>query len=173
MIIVWVIIGIKHYHYSKGRAIAKAMTFAVSTLAVSCPCALGLAVPMVVIVAGGIAARHGVIIKASNCTERARLVTDVVFDKTVTITESSLQVDEEIFLQKDHEEAIGICKALVAGNKHPVAVAVANHLQHREIHAAAVQKIRNVPGYGVEAHYKDSDIALGTRNRQAPKAIAK
>ncbi|GJC78026.1 P-type cation-transporting ATPase [Colletotrichum liriopes] len=151
VIITWVVIGLKVRQQPAGKAVAQAITYAIAVLAVSCPCALGLAVPMVLVVAGGIAARGGVIIKSAECTERARKVSDVVFDKTGTITEGDLDVLEEEILLPDQDEAHAITKALVAGNKHPVSVAIAKYLASRATPEVKISDPRVIPGSGVEA----------------------
>ncbi|KAI8219556.1 P-type cation-transporting ATPase [Colletotrichum sp. SAR 10_96] len=159
--IVWVVIGLKVSKKSAGKAVADAVTYAVAVLAVSCPCALGLAVPMVLVVAGGIAAKGGVVIKSAECTERARKVTDVVFDKTGTITEGDLDVQEEDFFVSDHDEARAITKALVAGNKHPVSVAIAKHLAQRATPEIQLTDPQVIPGAGVEASFNESKVCAG------------
>ncbi|KAL8411321.1 hypothetical protein RB596_000818 [Gaeumannomyces avenae] len=161
--VVWVLVGLKVRSFPAGRAVADAVTYAVAVLAVSCPCALGLAVPMVLVVAGGIAARGGVIIKSAECTEMARKVTDVVFDKTGTITEAELDVLETEYPQAPtitEAEAAGIARALAAGNKHPVSVAVAKHLEQHT--ASPVDDVHVVPGSGIEA--KHNGLALRAGN---------
>ncbi|WYZ46312.1 hypothetical protein EsH8_IX_000537 [Colletotrichum jinshuiense] len=159
--IVWIVVGIKVRDESAGKAISDAITYAVAVLAVSCPCALGLAVPMVLVVTGGIAARGGVIIKSAECTERARKVTDVVLDKTGTITEGDLDVLEEEFLVPNHDEARAITKALVAGNKHPVSLAIAKHLAQRATPEIKITDPRVIPGAGVEATLDGNTVCAG------------
>ncbi|KAG5949894.1 hypothetical protein E4U53_005666 [Claviceps sorghi] len=160
VVIVWLVVGFKGRHHGAGAPISNAITHAVATLAVACPCALGLAVPMVLVIAGGIAARNGVIIKAAECTERARKVTDIVFDKTGTITEEHLDVMEQICLI-DKQEAYSISKALVAGNKHPVSLAVAKHLSQYTSDAAVLDKVHVIPGAGVEARRGEATLRAG------------
>lgn len=160
--IVWVVVGLKLRSFPTGRAVADAVTYAVAVLAVSCPCALGLAVPMVLVVAGGIAARGGVVIKSAQCTEMARKVTDVVFDKTGTITEAELDIMETEYPSIPtitDAEAAGIARALAAGNKHPVSVAVAKHLEQHT--AATVDDVHVVPGSGIEAKHKGLRLRAG------------
>jgi Cu2+-exporting ATPase len=161
VVIVWLIVGLKIRHYSSGAAISNAITYAVATLAVSCPCALGLAVPMVLVVAGGIAARNGVIIKSADCTERARKVTDVVFDKTGTITEGDLDVMAEEYPGDTQDEAIAITKSLVAGNKHPVSLAVVKHVNERTSLKLEPTDVHVIPGAGVEAVLGNDKIRAG------------
>ncbi|KAJ3472792.1 hypothetical protein NLG97_g10714 [Lecanicillium saksenae] len=158
VIIVWVVVGLKVRKYNGGQAVSNAITYAVATLAVSCPCALGLAVPMVLVVAGGVAARSGVIIKSAECTERARRVTDVVFDKTGTITETELDVMATEFFDTDNTLASAITKPLVAGNNHPVSLGVAKYLDEHATKAATATDIHVIPGAGVEAVFEGDVI---------------
>ncbi|GAO13606.1 hypothetical protein UVI_02015240 [Ustilaginoidea virens] len=160
VIVVWLVVGFKVRHYSTGQSVSNGITYAVATLAVSCPCALGLAVPMVLVIAGGIAARNGVIIKSTECTERARNVTDVVFDKTGTITEESLAVEEQRYLIRE-DEAVAISRALVNGNKHPVSLAVAKRLAPGVAASTKVEGLRVIPGAGVEATLGGATLRAG------------
>lgn len=160
VVVVWLVIGFKIRKYNTGKAISNAITYAVATLAVSCPCALGLAVPMVLVVAGGVAARSGVIIKSAESTERARKVTDIVFDKTGTITEGDLDVVEEEYLT-DRAEAIAITKALVAGNKHPVSLAVAKYVEQLPSAPVIPTNVHVIPGAGVEADLNGAKLRAG------------
>ncbi|KAM3530786.1 hypothetical protein NHJ13051_001226 [Beauveria bassiana] len=161
VIIVWAVVGLKVRRYNGGQTVSNAITYAVATLAVSCPCALGLAVPMVLVVAGGVAARYGVIIKSAECTERARKVTDVVFDKTGTITETDLDVMAADFFDGDEELAISITKPLVSGNNHPVSLGVDKYLDNRATKAIFATDIHVIPGAGVEAVYEGDLIRAG------------
>lgn len=161
VIIAWVIVGLKVRNYNGGQTVSNAITYAVATLAVSCPCALGLAVPMVLVVAGGVAARSGVIIKSAECTERARKITDVVFDKTGTITETDLDVMAAEFFDGDPELAIAITKPLVADNNHPVSLGVAKYLENRSGDSLVATDSHVIPGAGVEAVFDGDVIRAG------------
>ncbi|KAK2007925.1 heavy metal translocatin [Colletotrichum eremochloae] len=160
--VIWVAIGMRVLSYSAGKSVGNAVTYAVATLAVACPCALGLAVPMVLVVAGGIAAREGVIIKSADTTEGARKTTDVVFDKTGTITEAELTVVEQVNLGGDRDENLALAKALVGGGKHPVSAAVGGYLEKQGVKPMSeVVNVRVIPGAGVEACHKDSSLQAG------------
>ncbi|CRK33568.1 hypothetical protein BN1708_006065 [Verticillium longisporum] len=163
VVIIWVVVGLRVRNEKTGKAVADAITYAVAVLAISCPCALGLAVPMVLVIAGGIAARGGIIIKSADCTESARKCTDVIFDKTGTITEGDLDVvAEEVFGGADEEEALALAKALVAGGKHPVSAATERHLEGRAVKSlATVIEVRVVPGAGVETRFNGSVLRAG------------
>merc|ERR1711939_1176647 len=93
---IWVAIGKAIRNQSGGTAVVQAITYAISVLIVSCPCAIGLAVPMVVVIAGGVGARFGVVFKSAMAIETARNVSHVVFDKTGTLTRGELSVAEAV-----------------------------------------------------------------------------
>ncbi|KAJ4016217.1 hypothetical protein NW752_003340 [Fusarium irregulare] len=159
VLVIWVACGVELLDYSAGKSVGNAITFAVATLAVACPCALGLAVPMVLVVAGGIAARGGVIIKSADTTEGARKTTDIVFDKTGTITEAELTVAEQVNLNGDLADNLALTKALVFGSKHPVSAAIEKYLTVKAM--PEVVNVHAIPGAGVEADYLDSTLRAG------------
>ncbi len=158
---IWLATGMEVRNWNAGKSVGNAITYAVATLAVACPCALGLAVPMVLVVAGGIAARGGIIIKSAETTERARKTTDVVFDKTGTITEGELAVIKQVRLQGSGDEAIALTKALVAEGKHPVSAAIEKYLEYAAQSDPEVSNVRVVPGAGIEADYKGGSLKAG------------
>ncbi|ENH72104.1 P-type cation-transporting ATPase [Fusarium oxysporum f. sp. cubense race 1] len=162
VLVIWIACGMEVLNYDAGKSVGNAITYAVATLAVACPCALGLAVPMVLVVAGGIAARGGVIIKSADTTEGARKITDVVFDKTGTITEAELAVTEQVNLNGDMADNLSLAMALVSGGKHPVSAAVEKHLEGQSIKSMSeLVNVQVVPGAGVEADYLDSTLRAG------------
>ncbi|KAK8153606.1 copper-translocating P-type ATPase [Phyllosticta citrichinensis] len=133
---VWVGVGVGRDGMGASDAAVQAITYAIATLIVSCPCAIGLAVPMVVVMASGIAAKNGVV------------ASHVVFDKTGTLTQDKLSITQEAILE---ESSIGLLLGLVRASKHPVSVAIAAHLEANGIVQVPVPDIKSVPGKGVEA----------------------
>lgn len=93
--LIWLLVSRFHSKQKWPEAVVKAITYAIATLIVSCPCAIGLAVPMVVLIAGGVAARYGIIFRDPQKLEIARNTTDVIFDKTGTLTTSYFSVISE------------------------------------------------------------------------------
>ncbi|KAK6436344.1 hypothetical protein LTR95_007463 [Oleoguttula sp. CCFEE 5521] len=84
---VWIAVGIVACHQSTGTAVVNAITYRVSVLIVSCPCVIGLCIPMVIVVGGGAAAKHGNTVKAATAYKDGCKVSHVILDKTGTLTE--------------------------------------------------------------------------------------
>ena len=160
--VIWLGIAFKVREQTAGRAIGTAISYAIAVLAISCPCALGLAVPMVLVVAGGVAAKGGVIVKSAEVLERVFRVSDVVFDKTGTLTLGNMEVVHESFIgQVTKDDVLGITHALVQDNQHPVAKAVAISLEQRSTVEAVLNDVISVPGSGIQASWNHQLIRVG------------
>ena len=161
--IIWLVVGLKIRGENGGGAVGLSITYVIAVLAISCPCALGLAVPLVLVVAGGVAAKAGVVIKQADAMEQGLKVTDVIFDKTGTLTDGDLHVlDEEMHGNELTDvEALSLADALVKDNEHPVSQAVAKSLQARNIQPFNLKGVKSVPGAGIEAVWKGSNVRAG------------
>lgn len=148
---VWMGVGVGVRRQGGSEAAVQAITYAIATLIVSCPCAIGLAVPMVVVIASGIAAEHGVVVKTAATLEVARKTTHVVLDKTGTLTQGELSVVREVYPNSSIDSVTGILLGLARGSKHPVSVAVAAHLEGKCAVEMPIGDIQSLPGKGVEA----------------------
>ncbi|KAF2098307.1 Cu2+-exporting ATPase [Rhizodiscina lignyota] len=139
---------------SAADAAVDAITYAIATLIVSCPCAIGLAVPMVVVIASGVTAKRGVVMKDPQMVEIARKTTHVVFDKTGTLTEESMTVTAEYYEYNGGPSVFygPLIATLAAGTKHPISAAINHHLCRRYDSAQNLLKnIKSVPGKGIQA----------------------
>ncbi|TKA80278.1 hypothetical protein B0A55_03042 [Friedmanniomyces simplex] len=159
--LVWIAVGISVRHQGAGTSVVNAITYGVSVLIVSCPCAIGLCVPMVIVVGGGAAAKHGIIIKSATAYENARKVSHVVFDKTGTLTEGKLQVEHEIALVPDEQLARSVTLGLTDISKHPVSAAISSHLKTKGVQTAALRDVRSITGKGIEGTYNDDQVRGG------------
>ncbi|KAH7346212.1 Cu2+-exporting ATPase [Rhexocercosporidium sp. MPI-PUGE-AT-0058] len=158
---IWVAIGKAVRNQSGGTAVVQAITYAISVLIVSCPCAIGLAVPMVVVIAGGVGARFGVVFKSAETIEIARKVSHVVFDKTGTLTMGELSVvAEEYLVEPGNVSAAALVLGLTINSKHPVSAAVAAHLMAQGFEPAVVDEVRSVTGSGMEGIWKKSHLRV-------------
>ncbi|KAF2148904.1 heavy metal translocatin [Myriangium duriaei CBS 260.36] len=159
--IIWLTVELKVRHHASSVAVSNAIAYSIAVLAISCPCAVGLAVPIVLVVTGGIAARVGVIIKSVQATERSWQVTDIVFDKTGTLTLPDLDVTNEHILGGNRDNARSIAKALVSGNQHPVSVSLNRHLSSATLPHEQIQNISVIPGCGITGTFYGSTISAG------------
>lgn len=148
--VVWVIIG-KARHQQTQMAVVTALTYAIATLVVSCPCAIGLAVPMVLVIACGIAAKHGIVIKSSRVVETARNIDHFVFDKTGTLTHGELCVLDEFYSSPTSEATKSLIASLTRTTNHPVPVAVTRHLEKEVLAHLAIGEVKSLPGNGIQA----------------------
>ncbi|KAH7150412.1 E1-E2 ATPase-domain-containing protein [Dactylonectria estremocensis] len=146
---VWVAVGIAIRHQSGSQATVQAITYAITVLIVSCPCAIGLAVPMVIVIASGVAAERGVIFKSADAIEVAYKASHVVFDKTGTLTCGKLTVSAEHYVA-EHEASLSLLLGLISDSRHPVSCAVAAHLKNKGIAPSTVPEPKSLAGKGVE-----------------------
>ncbi|PZR00792.1 MAG: cadmium-translocating P-type ATPase [Cereibacter sphaeroides] len=140
-----------------GGDIRLAFNIAAAVLIITCPCALGLAVPAVLTAASGKLFRKGLLIKDGTALERLAEVDTVVFDKTGTLT---LGVPEPIAIAAQPPQVLSVTAALVGASSHPLARGIAAALDGK-VHAAAVEDLREVPGYGVEGRWQGRVVRLG------------
>ncbi|KAJ4385742.1 hypothetical protein N0V93_010172 [Gnomoniopsis smithogilvyi] len=164
---VWVAVGRAVQHKSGSDAVIQAITFSITVLIVSCPCAIGLAVPMVIVIASGVAAERGVIIKDASTIEVAHKTNHVVFDKTGTLTEGRLTVTREVYFESEASVAQtqALLLKLLASNKHPVSTALTSKLVESGVKPASeVHEIKALVGKGVEA-VTSSGLILRAGNR--------
>lgn len=130
------------------------LNIAIATLIITCPCALGLAVPAVSTAASARLFRQGLLIKHATALERLAEVDTVVFDKTGTLTEGRL-----VLAGHDAEDAeAAVAKALAQTSSHPLARALAEGIDRE---AEKVTDIREVPGFGVEGRWRGEVVRLG------------
>ncbi len=130
---------------------SKGIIAAVTVLIISCPCALGLATPMAVMVGTGAASRRGILIRNAETLERVGRATHVVFDKTGTLTSGQPEVTL-ISPDADHTEVelLRLAASVEAPSEHPIAKAIVREAAARGLPLAAVEDFRAVPGLGVK-----------------------
>lgn len=138
-----------------------ALNIAAAVLIITCPCALGLAVPAVTTAASGRLFRKGMLIKDATALERLSQVDTVVFDKTGTLTAGTPEVvDLGDFTRTELEVAL----ALAEGSAHPLSRSLTAAARSAGIKPARVTDLREVPGYGTEATWRGQTVRLGRAN---------
>jgi Cu2+-exporting ATPase len=161
---IWISIGMKVRGQSGSEATIQAITYAITVLIVSCPCAVGLAVPMVIVIVSGVAAERGIIFKSAEAIEAMHKTDHVVFDKTGTLTEGMLVVAYEWFADGTDASTKSLLLGLVETTKHPVSSAVARHLRSQGVSASMVDDPKTLTGKGVEGTAKESGLILQAGN---------
>lgn len=153
-----------------GQSFEFAFNCAVSVLVISCPCALGLATPVAIMVGMGKAAEYGILIKSAESLERLHSVDTVVLDKTGTVTSGRPKVtDVEVFANLSEKDFLSIAASIEQGSEHPLAGAVVNKAKEEVIEIKTPDKFEIIPGKGVLAvidgeSYTAGNIKLMSEN---------
>lgn len=139
-----------------------AMVTAVTVLVIACPCALGLATPMSVMVGVGKAAEHGILIRNGEALQQAGKLTYVVLDKTGTVTQGKPAVTAIMTSPGWNEnQVLQLAASLEAGSEHPLAEAVMAAAKERDILPSAAHQFMAVAGQGVQARVNNKTVLLG------------
>lgn len=135
----------------------QALLISVAVLIITCPCALGLAVPVAHVVATGSLMKRGILVKHESAIERLAEVDRVVFDKTGTLTLDRFAAENLEDLSGEHKS---IALALARATRHPLATAVREALETEGVHAVELKGQVEEPGTGVAGHYGKTRVAL-------------
>jgi Cu+-exporting ATPase len=155
--IVWCIFGPE-------PRMAHALINAVAVLIIACPCALGLATPMSIMVATGKGATMGILFKNAEAIELLRKVDTLVIDKTGTLTEGKPKlVAIEAINGFDQQKLLRLAASLERGSEHSLAAAIVGGAEERGIETAAVEEFQSITGKGVTGRIDGLDVALGNR----------
>ena len=153
--IVWFLFG-------PAPELAYALVAAVSVLIIACPCALGLATPISIMVATGRGAHAGVLVRNAAALERLALVDTIVVDKTGTLTEGKPALTGiEVAPGFEPDEVLSLAASLEAGSEHPLAAAILRGAEQRGLKPAKVEGFEAVTGQGVEGRVGGRVAALG------------
>ena len=152
VLIIWLLAG-KDFGYSLARAI--------SVLVISCPCALGLATPVAIMVGSGLGAKHGILFKTAASLEAAGRTQFVVLDKTGTVTVGHPSVTDILPAEGiSREELLSLAAALEENSEHPLARAIRERAQEENLAVSPIDRFTALPGHGVRGEL-DGQTALG------------
>lgn len=152
--IVWLIAG-KEVGYALARGI--------SVLVISCPCALGLATPVAIMVGNGVGAKNGILFKTAVSIEETGRIKIVALDKTGTITKGEPRVTDIIPMREyDDETLLRLAYSLEIKSEHPLAKAIVNEAECRNIKADALEEFKVLPGNGLTASHNGNRITGGS-----------
>jgi Cu+-exporting ATPase len=142
-------------------SLAHALVAAVSVLIIACPCALGLATPMSIMVASGRGAQAGVLFRDAAAIETLREIDTLVFDKTGTLTEGKPVLTELRSFGPDRAEALALAAALERPSEHPLAAAIVAAAEGEGLEIPAVSGFQVAVGRGVSGRVNGHDVAIG------------
>ena len=147
--------------FAISKDLAHAINIFVSILVVACPCSLGLATPLAVVIASGNASKKGILVKTSEALENTHKVKTICFDKTGTLTKGILSISK-IYNYGGIEENELIKKVASIENKseHPIARAIVNYAKEKNIELEEVKEFKAIAGFGVSAETNEGDKYL-------------
>ena len=163
--IVWYIIS---------KDIAFAINIFVSILVVACPCSLGLATPLAIVIASGNASKKGILIKQSEALENSHKVKTICFDKTGTLTKGVLSVSKIYnYTDLSDTELLKDIASIEKKSEHPIAMAIVDKAIEEKIELEDVKSFKAIPGFGLEASTKeDNKYLIGNRKLMEQNNIA-
>lgn len=150
-------------HLAWGSSAREALTYAISVLVISCPCALGLATPVAIMVGNGLGAKHGILFKTSEAMEMTGRVQIAALDKTGTLTEGAPCVTD--IVPEDgisEDELLQAAYALEKKSEHPLARAIADLADERGIKAEEITDFLILPGKGLTGKQQGKTLAGGS-----------
>ena len=152
------------WFFVMGQTFLFALTFAISTVVIACPDALGLATPTAVAVGTGLGAKHNILIKDAPTLEQVSKIQAVVLDKTGTLTAGKPKITDVVAASAFSEvEILTLEAAAEAKSSHPLSQAVLEEAQRRNIIVpTSVEKFQNLSGHGVEATVEGKHVLVGT-----------
>ncbi|MCC7024264.1 MAG: heavy metal translocating P-type ATPase, partial [Thermomicrobiales bacterium] len=166
--VVWSLLGL----------IDDAVTRTVTVLVISCPHALGLAIPLVIAISTAISAKQGILVKDRLALERMREVDTVLFDKTGTLTKGEHAVTGLAAVDGDVDALLALAAAVEADSEHPLARAIVASADEAHLARPAASGFRAIAGRGVEATVDGHEVAVGgpamlrQRDLSSPSALA-
>lgn len=152
------------WYFIGGETLEFALTIAISVLVIACPCALGLATPIAIMVGTGKGAENGVLIKSAESLETTGKVDTIVFDKTGTITEGKPVVTDIVTgLDIDNQELLKLAASAEIGSEHPLGEAIVRHAEENALNLYKTAAFNAIPGHGIEVTINDRHLFLGNK----------
>tara|TARA_R110000751_G_scaffold203608_2_gene308163 strand:+ start:159863 stop:162223 length:2361 start_codon:yes stop_codon:yes gene_type:complete len=173
VMIIAVLSALVWLNFGPSPAIAYAMVSATTVLIIACPCALGLATPMSVMVGVGKAAEAGVLIRNGEALQTASKITTMVLDKTGTITQGAPKVTDIIVAgSQTEDEILQLVASLEAGSEHPLAMAIVESAADKGISPKKVTDFASLSGMGVQAKLQNKRLLFGNEKLMKEQGIA-
>lgn len=149
------------WYFLLGADLEFAFSIGISILVISCPCALGLATPVAIMVGTGKGAENGILIKSGEALETAHAIDTVVMDKTGTITEGRPKITDIIPVDMDEATLISLAASMEKGSEHPLAEAITTYAEQQQIPLKEVTNFKALFGRGIQATIQDKLYIAG------------
>ncbi len=160
--LVWILTGEGLHGMFASMHLQRGVDAAIAVLIVACPCALGLATPVAILVGTGRGARLGLLIRSAEILERSQHLDTIVLDKTGTVTTGELSVaDVWSAPGEDADAVLALAASAEAGSEHPVAIAIVAAARERGLQLAHAAEFRSIPGRGVRALLDGAHVWVG------------
>ncbi len=149
-------------HLLLGFSFNKSIVYFVTVLVCACPCALGLATPLAIVVSEGLCAKNGILVKKSETLENANKIDVIVFDKTGTLTYGNLRISKIInnSVYSDND-LIEIVSSLESKSTHPIASAFKNYASENNLKKLEVSEFKNIAGIGLSGIVNKKEYLIG------------
>jgi cation-transporting ATPase V len=158
----WVLTGQSLHGMFASMHLERGMDATIAVLIVACPCALGLATPVAILVGTGRGASLGLLIRSAEILERSQNLDTLVLDKTGTVTTGELSVTDVWTAPGENRDGVlSLAAAAEAGSEHPVAVAIVAAARERDIELPGATEFRSIPGRGVRALVDGVSVRVG------------
>jgi cation-transporting ATPase V len=158
----WLLTGQSLHGMFASMHLQRGMDATIAVLIVACPCALGLATPVAILVGTGRGASLGLLIRSAEILERSQRLDTLVLDKTGTVTTGELSVvDIWAASGEDRDVVLSLAAGAEGGSEHPVALAIVAAARERQIELPRASEFRSTPGRGVRAVVNGSSVRVG------------
>ena len=145
-----------------GYDFSESLIVFVTILVVACPCSLGLATPLAIVVSEGLCANNGILVKKSEILENAQKINTVVFDKTGTLTYGTLKISKiKNYTEMEDKELLQIVGSIERKSSHPIAKAFTEYLKENKLEFLEVKEFGNVSGYGIIGKVNNKKMIIG------------
>ena len=143
------------------------------TILVACPCSLGLATPLAIVIASGNASKKGILVKTSEALENAHKVRTICFDKTGTLTKGELTISKICnYSSLPENEIIKLVASIENKSEHPIARAIVNEAKSLKIELEEIADFKAIPGYGISAKVNEKRYLIGNKKLMLENNIA-
>jgi Cu+-exporting ATPase len=139
------------------------LLISITVLIISCPCAVGLATPIAIMVGTGKGAENGILIKGGEVLEKAQKLDTIVFDKTGTLTKGEPALTDVIAIKGAENDVLKLAAIAEKGSEHPLGEAILKGAKERGIDVPDAEEFKAIPGRGVEVKYGGKKVLIGTR----------